>query len=74
MAHLAGHVGQEKHLPIAGAGDEGVFRVVRVCDLKARIAHPLLAAHGFEVFLPTLAVRRIGEHEGELLGREGVVR
>ena len=74
MAHLAGHVGQEKHLPIAGAGDEGVFRVVSVRDFETRIAHPLFAAHGFEVFLPTLAVRRIGEHESELLRREGVVR
>ena len=43
-------------------------------DLEARVAHAVLAAHRFEVVLPALAVGRIGEHEVELLRREGVVR
>ena len=33
----------------------------------------VLAAHAFEVALPALAVGRIGEHEVELAGAEGVV-
>jgi hypothetical protein len=40
------HVGQEEHLAVAGAGDEGKFLAV-VHDLEARVAHPVLAAHAF---------------------------
>ena len=42
-------------------------------DDEARIAEILLAAHAFEVALPAFAVGRIGEHEVELAGAEGVV-
>src|ERR1700730_6606750 len=42
-------------------------------DFEARVPHLVFATHGFEVFLPTLAVGWIGEHEGELLRREGIV-
>ena len=71
--HLRRHVGQEEHLPVAGAGDEREFLAL-VHHLEARVAHPVFAAHRFEVLLPALPIRRIGEHEVELLGREGVVR
>ena len=42
--------------------------------LKRGSRMPVLAAHRLEVLLPALPVRRIGEHEVELLRREGVVR
>ena len=32
LLHLAQHVGQEHHLTVAGAGDEGVLRVAVVLD------------------------------------------
>ena len=44
-----------------------------VLDDKARVLQVLLAAHAFQVALPALAVGRIGEHEVELAGAEGVV-
>ena len=60
-------------MTIAGTGDERkLFAVVH--HLEARIADPFLAAHRFEVFLPALPIRRIGEHEVEFLRRESVVR
>ena len=71
--HLRRHVGEEEHLPVAGAGDERQLLAL-VHDLEARVAHAVLAAHRLEVLLPALPVGRIGEHEVELLGREGVVR
>ena len=40
---------------------------------KRGVAHVLLAAHPLQVGLPALAVGRVGEHEVELAGREGVV-
>ncbi|EXI68515.1 MAG: hypothetical protein AW07_04380 [Candidatus Accumulibacter sp. SK-11] len=43
-------------------------------DPEARVAHTVLAAHRFEVLLPALAVGRVGKHEVELAGGEGVVR
>ena len=72
VVHLRRHVGEEEHLAVAGAGDEGEFLAL-VHDLEARVAHAVLAAHGFEVLLPALAVGRIGQHEVELHGGEGVV-
>ena len=73
VVHLRGHVGQEEQLAVAGAGDEGQFLAL-VHHLEARVAHTVLAAHRFEVFLPALAVGRVGEHEVERLGRKGIVR
>ena len=73
LVHLRGHVGQEEHLPVAGAGDERQLLAL-VHDLEARVAHAVLAAHRLEVLLPALAVGRVGEHEVELLRGEGVVR
>jgi hypothetical protein len=32
MLHLAQHVGQEEHLAVAAAGDEGVFGIAGVLD------------------------------------------
>ena len=72
VVHLRRHVGEEKHLAVAGAGDEGEFLAV-VHDLEARVAHAVLAAHGFKVFLPALAVGRVRHHEVELHRGEGVV-
>ena len=43
-------------------------------DLEAGVAHAVFAAHGFQVFLPALAIGRVGQHEVELLGRKGIVR
>ena len=71
--HLAQHVGEEEHLPIAGAGDEAVFGVVVVLDQESPVLEVPLASHAFEVGLPRLAVGRIGEHEVELAAGEGVV-
>ena len=73
MVHLRRHIGEEEQLAVAGAGDERKFLAL-VHDLEARVAHPVLAAHGLKVLLPALAVGRVGEHEVELLGGEGVVR
>ena len=73
VVHLRGHVGEEEHLAVAGAGDERQLLAL-VHHLEARVAHAVLAAHRLEVLLPALAVGRIGEHEVELLRREGVVR
>ena len=71
--HLAQHVGEEEHLPVAGAGDEAVFGVVIVLDQESLVLEVPLATHAFEVGLPRLAVGRIGEHEVELAAGEGVV-
>ena len=73
VVHLRRHVGEEEHLAVAGPGDEGEFLAL-VHHLEARVAHPVLAAHRFQVLLPALPVGRVGEHEVELLRREGVVR
>ena len=73
VIHLRRHVGEEEQLAVAGARDEGEFFAV-VHDFEARVAHAVLAAHLFQVFLPALAVGRIGQHEVELLRGEGVVR
>ena len=73
LLHLAEHVGEEEHLPIAGAGDEAVFGVVIVLDQESLVLEVPLASHAFEVGLPRLAVGRIGEHEVELAAGEGVV-
>ena len=70
--HLAEHVGQEHHLAVAGAGDEDVLRVALVRHDEARVPDARLAAHALQVALPGLAVGRIGEHEVELAGGEGV--
>ena len=72
VVHLRRHVGQEEQLAVARTGDKGEFLVL-VHDLEPRIAHALLAPHGFEVFLPAFAVGRIGEHEVELLRGKRVV-
>ena len=73
LLHLGEFVGEEEHLAVAGAGDQGVRGIAGVLDDEARVAHVLLAAHALQVGLPALAVGRVGEHEVELAGREGVV-
>ena len=73
LLHLRELVGEEEHLAVAGAGDQGVLRIASVLDDEARVAHVLLAAHALQVGLPALAIGRVGEHEVELAGREGVV-
>ena len=73
LLHLRELVGEEEHLAVAGAGDQGVLGIARVLDDEARVAHVLLAAHALQVGLPALAVGRVREHEVELAGREGVV-
>ena len=70
---LLEHVGQEEHLAVARAGEERVLGIARVLDDEARVLDAVLAAHAFQIALPALAVGRIGEHEVELAGREGVV-
>ena len=43
VVHLRGHVGEEEHLAVAGAGDQRqLFTLVH--DLEARVAHAVLAA------------------------------
>ena len=71
--HLRRHVGEEEHLTVTRPGHERQLLAL-VHHLEARVAHVVLAAHRLQVFLPALAVGRIGEHEVELLGRERVVR
>ena len=71
--HLRRHVGEEQHLAVAGARDERKFFAF-VHHLVARVAHAVFAAHRFQVLLPALAVRRIGEHEIKIFRREGIVR
>jgi hypothetical protein len=72
VVHLRRHVGEEEHLAIAGASDEREFLAL-VHDLEAWVPHAVLAAHGFEVLLPALAVRRVRHHEVQRHGGEGVV-
>ena len=72
VLHLAQHVGQEHHLAVAGACDQGVLRVSSVLHDEARVGDAGLAAHALQIALPALAVGRIGEHEVELAGREGI--
>ncbi len=72
--HLARQVGEEEHLAVAGAGEEGILGVARVLDEETRVPDAAFAAEPLQVALPALAVGRIGEHEVELVGREGVVR
>ncbi len=74
LLHLGELVGEEEHLAIARAGNQGVLWITRMLDHEPRIAHVLLAAHALQVGLPVLAVGRVGEHEVELARREGVVR
>ena len=71
--HLAQHVGQKHHLAVAGAGDERVVRVAVVLHEEAQVREARLAPHALQISLPALAVGRIGEHEVELAGGEGVV-
>ena len=71
--HLGQHVDEEQHLPIAGAGEQGIVRIAVVRDDEARISYAALAAQAVEVVLPALAVGRIAEHKIELAGRESVV-
>ncbi len=42
-------------------------------DDEARVPDAILAAHALQIALPALAVGRVGEHEVELAGAEGVV-
>ena len=60
VVHLGRHVRQEQHLAVAGTGDEGIVGFARMTDLETPVAHPVLAAHVFQVFFPTLAVWRVG--------------
>ena len=66
LLHLAQHVSKEHHLAVAGARDKGEVRVAVVLYDKALIDQVLLAPHALQIALPTLAVRRIGEHEVEV--------
>ena len=43
-------------------------------DFEAGITHVIFATHVIEILLPALAIRRIGEHEIELMGRESIMR
>ena len=72
LLHLGELVGEEEHLAVVGAGDQRILRVAGVLDDETRVAHVLLAAHALQVGLPALAVGRVGQHEVELTGREGV--
>jgi hypothetical protein len=65
MLHLAQHVGQKEHLPVAGPSDERVLCVAVMLDHESRIFHSAFAAKTFEVAFPALAIWRIGEHEIE---------
>ena len=71
--HLGELVGEEEHLAVAGAGDQGVLGIAVVLDHEAGVSHVLLAAHALQVGLPAFSVGGIGEHEVELAGGEGVV-
>ncbi len=73
VLHLREHVGEEEQLAIAGAGEEGVLGVAGVLDDEARVLDAALAPHALQVGLPALAVGRVGEHEVEFAGGEGVV-
>ena len=74
VLHLGQLVDQEHELAVAGTGDEAELGIAVVLDDEARVADVALAAHALQVGLPTLAVGRIGEHEVELAGGEGVLR
>ena len=71
--HLREHVGQKEHLAVAGARHQRVLGVACVLDQVTRVAHLLFATHALQIGLPALTVGRIGEHEVELAGGEGIV-
>ena len=76
VLHLAQHVGEKEHLAVAGAGEEVELGVTSVFDDESGIADVLLgAATGYtlEVALPAFPIGRVGEHEVEFFGAEGVV-
>ena len=74
VLHFLQLVHQEHQLPVAGTGNELELGIASVIDDEARVAEPLFTAHAVEIGLPTLAVRRIGEHEVELARRKLVSR
>ena len=72
VLHLGELVDQEHELTVRGAGDHLVFRVAAVLGDKARVLDVALAAQTLQIGLPAFAIGRIGEHEVELLRREGI--
>jgi hypothetical protein len=71
--HFREHVGQENHLSVAGAGEEGVLRFTSVLGDEAGILDSIFAAHALQVALPTFPIGRVREHEVELARWEGIV-
>ena len=74
VLHLGQHIREKEHLPVVRTCDEAVFRIARMLDHEAGIAHAGLAAHALLIALPAFAVGRIGKHEVELHRGERVVR
>ena len=56
VVHLAGHVGQEEHLAVAGPGHQGVLRVPGVADQEPGVLQAGLPAHPVQIALPALPV------------------
>ena len=66
VLHFLQLVHQEHQLPVAGTGNELELGIAAVIDDEARVAEFLFAAHPVKIGLPTLTVRRVGDHEVEL--------
>ena len=73
MIHLGNHVGEEKHLPVAGARDQGVLGLFIVGDDESPVEDAVFSSHRLEIHLPALSVRWIGKEEVELHRGEGVM-
>src|SRR5271170_4914137 len=72
LLHLGQHVSQEEHLSVAGTCDQREFIVLSVSDNEPRVLDAVLAAHAFQIALPALAVRWVGEHEVKFFGGKSV--
>src|SRR5215217_6260979 len=73
VLHLLDHVHQKEHLPVARPCYQTQL-LAPVLNDEARVPHPVLPAHQVKVLLPTLPVRRIGEHEVETPPRKPIRR
>ena len=74
MLHLRDEVRHEHELAVARARDERVLTIARVRDDESRVDDLLRPTEAFLVGLPALAIRRVREHEVELLARKRVIR
>src|SRR5258708_7444654 len=72
VLHLGEHVCEKQHLPVTGTGYQRKLVVIAVANHKSRVFDTVFSTHPFQIALPTLPIRRVGEHEIELFGWKSV--